>query len=83
MTNKILIHVNKRFHIPLDNIICIKQRKRGIYVQFVDNKSKMTLYAIYKGELSNLLTIINTALLMRGDKPLLLIKEQTYCKSFK
>jgi hypothetical protein len=74
MSNPI-IHLNRKYKIPLDNILCIKQRKRGIYVQFIDPKTKMTLYAIYKGELSNLVTIINTALLMKGDKPLLLIKE--------
>ena len=74
MSNPI-IHLNRKFKIPLDSIICIKQKKRGVYVQFVDPKSKMTLYAIYKGELSNLLIIVNTALLMRGDKPLLVIKE--------
>ena len=71
-----LIHINRRFKIPLNDILCIKQRKRGIYVQFIDKKTKMTLYAIYKGDLVNLLTVVNTSLLMRGDRPMLLIKEE-------
>jgi hypothetical protein len=75
MSNPI-IHINRKYKIPLNDIICIKQKKRGIYVQFVDKKTKMTFYAIYKGELSNLLIVINTALLMRGDKPMLAVKEK-------
>lgn len=75
MNNSPVIHLNRKFHVKLDDIICVKQRKRGIYVQFFDQKTKMTLYAIYKGDLCNLLTVINTALLMRGGKPMLVIKE--------
>ena len=76
MNNPILIHVNRRFHIPLDKIIAVKKKKHGsVYVYFNDGKSERPKIAVAKMELSNLLTVINTARIMSGQKPLLAIKE--------
>jgi hypothetical protein len=77
MQNKILIHVNRKYHVPLDNILKVKQTKRGkVYVYYIDEKTKRTKIAIAKQDLGTLLNIINTNLLMRGDKALLVIKEK-------
>jgi hypothetical protein len=77
MSNPILIHINRRFHIPLDNILCVKKKKHGsVWVYFIDPKTKQTKIGIAKQDMGTLLTIINNYLLMRGDKPLLGIKEQ-------
>jgi hypothetical protein len=77
MSNPILIHVNRKFHIPLDNILKIVQKKHGsVYVYFNDGKSQRPKIAVAKQGLSNLLTIINTSLIMRGFKPILAIIEK-------
>jgi hypothetical protein len=76
MGNPILIHVNRKFHIPLDSIIKIVQKKHGsIYVYFMDGKSARPKIAISKQGLTNLLMVINTTRVMRGEKPILAIKE--------
>jgi hypothetical protein len=76
MTNPILIHVNRKFKIPLDNILKVVQKRHGkVYVYFNDGKSARPKIAIAKTDAGTLLTVINTNLLMRGNKPLLLIKE--------
>lgn len=76
MVNKPLIHINRKYHIPFDEIICIKQRKRGVYVQFHDKKTKMTLYAIHKGNATSLLNVLNTTRIMKGMKPMELVVEE-------
>jgi hypothetical protein len=77
MSNPILIHINKRFHIPLDNIISITQKRWGrIWVVYTDPKTKQKKIAIAKQEMSNLLTIINTTRIMRGQKAILGIYEK-------
>lgn len=74
--NRPLIHVNRKFHIPLDSIVKIVQKRHGkIYVYFNDGKSARPKIAIAKHELSNLMMIINTSKLMRGEKQLIVIKE--------
>ena len=76
MPNPILIHINKKFHIPLDKIISIKQKRWGsVWVYFNDGKSERPKIAVAKQELSNLTLIINTALLMQGKKQILVVKE--------
>lgn len=76
MVNPILIHVNRKFKIPLESIIKIVQKRHGkVYVYFNDGKSARPKIAIAKQDAGSLLTIINTYLLMRGNKPILLIKE--------
>jgi hypothetical protein len=76
MSNPILIHVNRKFHIPLDNILKIVQKRHGkVYVYFNDGKSARPKIAIAKQDAGSLLTIVNTYKLMRGNRPILLIKE--------
>ena len=77
MSNPILIHVNRKFHIPLDNILKIVQKRHGkVYVYFNDGKSERPKIAIAKQGLSNLLTVINTTRVMRGERPILAVIEK-------
>lgn len=77
MSNPILIHVNRLYHIPLDQIVKVVQKKHGsVYVYFNDGKLRRPKIAIAKQGLSNLLTIINTSRIMRGQKPILAIIEK-------
>jgi len=77
MQNSPTIHVNRKYHIPLDSIIKIVQKKHGsIYVYFNDGKSQRPKIAVAKQGMSNLLTIVNTSKIMCGQKPLLGIYEQ-------
>ena len=76
MSNPIIIHVNRKFHISLDSIIKIVQKRHGsVYVYFNDGKSARPKIAKSTQDIGNLLTIINTYRLMRGEKPILGIKE--------
>lgn len=71
-----LIHINRKYHIELDNIVKIKKKKHGsIYVYFNDGKSSRPKIAIAKTEMAQLLTVINTSKIMRGQKPLIAIYE--------
>lgn len=77
MSNPILIHVNRRFHIPLDSIVKVVQKKHGsIFVYFNDGKSARPKIAIAKQGLSNLLMVINNTKIMRGERPILAIIEK-------
>lgn len=77
MSNQPLIHINRKYHVPLDQIIKIVQKKHGsVYVYFNDGKSAKPKIAIAKQGLSNLLMIINMSRIMRGQKPLLAIIEK-------
>jgi len=77
MSNPILIHINKKYHIPLDNIIKIIQKRWGkVWVYFIDPKTKQTRIAIAKQGMTNLLTVINTNRVMRGEKLILPIIEK-------
>jgi hypothetical protein len=76
MSSSPIIHINKRFHVELDKIIKIVQKKHGsIYVYFNDGKSERPKIAIAKQSMSNLLTVVNTSRIMRGFKPLLAVYE--------
>jgi len=71
-----IIHLNRKYHVELDKIIKIVQKKHGsVYVYFNDGKSERPKIAIAKQGLSNLLMVINTSRVMRGQKPILAIKE--------
>ena len=77
MSNPILIHVNRKYHIPLDSIVKVVQKRHGkVYVYFNDGKSARPKIAIAKQGLSNLLMIINTTRIMRGQKAILAIIEK-------
>jgi hypothetical protein len=72
MINPILVHINRKYHIPLDNIVKVVQKRHGsVYVYFNDGKSQKPKIAVAKQEMSNLLTVINTARIMQGKQPLL------------
>jgi hypothetical protein len=76
MTNPIKIHINRRFHVPLDSIVKIVKKKHGsIWVYFNDGKSEKPKIAVAKTDIGSLLTIINTYLLMSGKKPMVGIYE--------
>jgi len=70
-----IIHINKRFKIELTSILAVIQRNNKVYVKYADKKRKSPFYAIYRGDMSSILTIINQAKIMRGEKPILGEKE--------
>jgi hypothetical protein len=71
------IHINRKYHVELDAILSVTQKRWGsVWVAFTDPKTKKKKIAIAKQGMSNLLTIVNTSRLMRGQKPLLGIYEQ-------
>jgi len=75
--NSPIIHINRKYHIELDNILSVTQKRWGsIWVAFIDNKTKKTKIAIAKQGLANILTVINTTRIMRGKKPILAIIEK-------
>lgn len=77
MTNSILIHLNRKFKVPLESIISITQKKHGsIWVRFHDPKSKSVKIAVAKVSLPNLLMIINNYRVMAGKQPMLAIYEK-------
>ena len=72
-----VIHINRKYHIELDNIISVTKKKWGsVWVAYTDPKTKQKKIAIAKQEMCMVLNIINQNLIMRGRKPLLGIKEQ-------
>ena len=72
-----LIHLNRKYHVELDSILSVTQKRWGsIWVAFIDEKSKKPKIAIAKQGLSNLLTVINTTRIMRGQKAILAIIEK-------
>ena len=77
MSNQPLIHINRKYHVPLDQIVKIVQKKHGsIFVYFMDGKSERPKIAIAKQGLSNLLIVINNTKIMRGEQPILAIIEK-------
>lgn len=59
MANPILIHVNKKYHIPLVSIIKVKQKKHGsVYVYYKD-KNNQTKIAISKYDGKTMIGLIN------------------------
>jgi hypothetical protein len=72
-----IIHINKRFHVELNAIISVTQKRWGsIWVVFIDPKTKQKKIAIAKTTMSNLLMIINNGRIMSGNKPLIGIYEK-------
>jgi hypothetical protein len=77
MNNPILIHIHRKLKLPLDSIIKVVQKKHGsIYVYYNDGKSERPKIAIAKTTMSNLLNIIATHKIMRGERPILGIYEK-------
>jgi len=77
MSNPIKISINRKYHIPLDSILKVVQKRHGsIYVYFNDGKSTRPKIAIAKTSMSNLLTIINNYKIMRMEPPLIGIYEK-------
>lgn len=69
MSNPILIHVNRKFHVELDSIIkVVKKRHGSTYVYFLDKKTQKVKIAVAKQDIGTLLMIINTYHLMHGKK---------------
>lgn len=76
MSQSPIIHINRKFHVELDAIISVTQKRWGsIWVAFIDPKTKQKKIAISKMSMSNLLTVINTSKVMRGQKIILPIYE--------
>jgi ribosomal protein S4E len=71
-----LVKVNRKFTIPLSDIICVQKRRNKGYVKYYDKKKKLTLYAIYKGEAESILYAINSARISRGLEPMKLVVEE-------
>lgn len=72
-----IIHINRKYHVELDTILSVTQKRWGsIWVAFTDPKTKKKKIAIAKQGLSNLLMIINTTRIMRGQKAILAIIEK-------
>ncbi len=75
--NSPIIHINRKYHIGLDNILSVTQKRWGsVWVEFTNPKTNKKKIAIAKQGLSNILTVINTARIMSGKKPLLAIIEK-------
>jgi hypothetical protein len=74
MSNPI-IHINRKFHVPLQSIISVTQKKWGrVWVCYIEQKTKQKRVAIAKQDAGTILNIINGYLIMGGKKPLILIK---------
>jgi hypothetical protein len=75
--NSPIIHVNRKYHVELDAILSVTQKRWGsVWVAFIDSKTKKKKIAIAKTSMTNLLMIISTSRIMRGQKPLIGIYEQ-------
>jgi len=55
--------------------LAVIQRNNKVYVKYADKRWGNPIYAIYLGEMSNILNIINQCKIMRGEKPILGEKE--------
>lgn len=77
MSNKSpIIKINRKYHIPLDRILCVKQKKHGsVYVYYYDNNLNVKI-AVSKRDIGTLLTVINTYLLALGKPRMLGIYEK-------
>lgn len=71
-----LIHINRKIRIPLSCILSVIQRNKKVYVKYADKKWKSPIYAIYRGEMSNIINIINQTKIARGETPLVGIIEK-------
>jgi len=70
-----IIHINRKFKVELTSILAVIQRNNKVYVKYADKRWGNPIYAIYLGEMSNILNIINQCKIMRGEKPILGEKE--------
>lgn len=67
-----IIHINRKYHIELNEIIGVTKKKWGsVWVTFRDKKTKQIKNAIAKQDIGSILTIINTWKIMRQESPLI------------
>jgi len=75
--NLVLLHINRKYHIPIDNVLSVTKKRWGsIWVAYIDPTTKKRKIAIGKNTMSNYLTIVNNYRLMRSLKPILGIYEK-------
>lgn len=75
MTNPILIHLNRKYHVPLESIFRILQKKTGRTWVYFKDQNGQTKIAVAKQEPRLLLNVINQYLVMYGKKQFILEKE--------
>lgn len=72
MSNSPILHINRLYHIEIDAILSVTQKRWGsVWIAFIDTKTNKKQIAIAKNSMSNILTIINNYKIMAG-KPLFL-----------
>jgi hypothetical protein len=77
MSNSIKIHINRKFHIPLSQIVKVVQKKNGgTWVYYNNPHFAHPRVAIHKGEARSLMLVINTALVMRMEPQMQLVVEE-------
>ncbi|MDD4352376.1 MAG: hypothetical protein PHU71_05400 [Candidatus Gracilibacteria bacterium] len=71
------IKINRKYKaIPLSHVLSVKQNKRGVWIECIDPKTKITLRCRWYGDLAGALTVVNTALLATGQPPMIGIREK-------
>ena len=77
MLNSPKLHINKKYHPPLDTVLSVTQKPWGrVWVKFLDPKTNRPQIAIAKTSMSNLLMVINNWRVMAGKEPILGIYEK-------
>jgi hypothetical protein len=77
MNNSPIIHINRKYHIELDNILSITKKRWGsVWVKYYDKTKGSGGIAIAKQDIGSLLNIINNYKIMRGLKPIIGIYEK-------
>ena len=72
-----LLHINRKYHIPLENILSVTQKRWGkVWVAYTDPKTSQKRIAIAKTEINNIILVINSYRIMRGQKQLTPIYEK-------
>ena len=77
MPNKVLLHINRKFHPPIDDVISVTQKRWGsIWVAYYDkNGQKKIAKAAKYATLTTILCVINNYRVMKSQKPMLGIIE--------
>ena len=69
------IKINRKYkEIPISNVLSVKQNKRGVWIEFICPKTKITLRGRWYGDLAGALTVVNTALIASGQSPMIGIR---------
>lgn len=75
MANPILIHINRKYHIDLEKLLKVKQKKSGrVYVYYLDEFDQVKI-AIAKQSAREIIHIINQYQTVLAKKPFILEKE--------